>query len=236
MSLVGLFEIEAGHDSLARTRVVCEEKPQRNALLQILVLSPHLVRQRLDVARRGEGEVVVLGRLTNALSLGCDAELVDVGVEAAGCCRDGELGGLVGVDELAVVAALLVSMRDLDGAATSRHHRDHSSPAVAGEAVELLPDLDLFDPHASDSRMHLRRVFGRRLCGQLTSNSAESAPGIGLTLGSLACADALRHLLCHKSGVSLPICVPLGDPVCRALGELTPATVVHERNRPRNGH
>jgi hypothetical protein len=44
-----LLDVEAGHDRLARARVIGQQEPQRRARQQLAIDRPQLMRQRLDV-------------------------------------------------------------------------------------------------------------------------------------------------------------------------------------------
>ena len=88
-----LLDVEAGHDRLARARIVGEQEPQRRARQQLAVDRPQLVRQRLDVRRRDRQHRVPEPGELDPLALGNQLEVGGRGVQGAGLgLRDRELG------------------------------------------------------------------------------------------------------------------------------------------------
>ena len=97
-----LLDVEAGHDRLARARVVCKEEAQRLARQHLAVDRLDLMRKWLDHARRERKVGIKQVSETDSPRLGREAEQVPVAVEAprsAGAVGDAERAFVGAVEE-----------------------------------------------------------------------------------------------------------------------------------------
>ena len=130
-----LLDVEAGHDRLARARIVGEQEAERHPGQHLLVDGLELVRERPDVAGGDRQEGVVLGRLEDAHGLRGQAELRAVGVERAAVLRDdGEPAGLRLEHHLPAVLAGLRAVGDLHCGGADRDHAEDVYPLVRCDA------------------------------------------------------------------------------------------------------
>ena len=112
-----LLQIQPRHDRLARAGVVGQQEPQRDTWQQFIVDRTNLVRQRINVGTVDCDHRVVERGVLDSQRLGCEPELVRVGVvggSGVGVGRDLEACRVGVGDRTCTTATGVVAVEDLE--------------------------------------------------------------------------------------------------------------------------
>ena len=143
-----LLEVQASHDRLSGTRIVCEQEAQGAGLgQQGAVDGADLVGQWVDVAGLHRQHRVRQPRVPHAQRLGGQTELPGVGIERPPRPRRFTLqrSDVVGKEHLIGQFPVVVTDRDLQRVTDRRDSHDRDCPR--GQPSQANPRLDIIGAH-----------------------------------------------------------------------------------------
>ena len=135
------LQIEASHNGFSRAGVVGKQKPQGNSRQQLLIHSPNLVRQRVDVGTIDSNHGVVAGSIGDAHGLGDEPEIVGVPIKSRYIARFGNdfhPGETIRGEDNRQAIPSLITVNYLGGNIIESIHMFDSDRLVWNNAADLL--------------------------------------------------------------------------------------------------